>query len=494
MKRKFSLFLLAALLMSTFSSCGGTVDTNTEQTTSISSDTVTETETEPVETSGVPYDLDLEEQKINVWTTAKDVSPYTSIDGEETGDKLDDATYSLILEVETKLNCDIVFTDTSTPQANVNTVVQKLLLSDDTSYDIFNVTEWSGAKLVGEGLFLNVADAPYISIDKPWWDATTMEEMSIGNDKMFALVGDYSVDRTRFLNCMYYNRNLYEAYYKDANAMYTLVQDGKWTYDELRRISRDVYSDLNNNGEVDKDDKLGIALQWNGNILGLFFGADVPITERDKNDIPQLIFNNERTINAVQKLNELVHNTEGILYLPSSDIADAAANVTSFEKGNAMFCAGFFYTCESLRDMKDDYGIIPMPKLDDNQEEYVTFLHQAFRFMALPANCQKVDAVCAVLEEMSFRGYNELLPVYYETVLKNKYARDDTSAQMLDLIRMNSWADIAYLYGSDFSNVAFIPRTLIAENSTDFVSKYKSIEEKAKTSSQNLIDHFINID
>ena len=51
---------------------------------------------------------------------------------------------------------------------------------------------------------------------------------------------------------------------------YTTVLDGNWTYDEMRRISQEVYSDLNSNGEVDKDDRLGVAFQWNGNILGMF--------------------------------------------------------------------------------------------------------------------------------------------------------------------------------------------------------------------------------
>ena len=94
---------------------------------------------------------------------------------------------------------------------------------------------------------------------------------------------------------------------------------------------------------------------------------------------------------------------------------------------------------------------------------------------------------------MAFTGYHELMPVYYEIVLKNKYARDDVSAQMLDMIRSNTWADIAYLYGSDFGSVAFIQRTLIANHSTDFVSSYKSSEEKAKISSQKLIDYFKSI-
>ena len=52
-----------------------------------------------------------------------------------------------------------------------------------------------------------------------------------------------------------------------------------------------------------------------------------------------------------------------------------------------------------------------------------------------------------LLEELAFEGYNSILPVYYETVLKNKYVRDDVSARMIDLIRENLATDFAIIYG-----------------------------------------------
>ena len=140
--------------------------------------------------------------------------------------------------------------------------------------------------------------------------------------------------------------------------------------------------------------------------------------------------------------------------------------------------------------MEDDYGILPLPKVDEEQDDYISMLHQAARFMALPVNCQKTDAVCAVLEEMAYIGHSELLPTYYETVLKEKYARDEESARMLDLIHANVRADIAYIFASDFGDVCYIPRSLMKDGSVDFASAYAGLEDSAKEKATAFIENF----
>ena len=47
---------------------------------------------------------------------------------------------------------------------------------------------------------------------------------------------------------------------------------------------------------------------------------------------------------------------------------------------------------------------------------------------------------------MSAEGYYTLKEAYYDTVLKTKGARDEESAEMLDLIFSNRIYDIGYMY------------------------------------------------
>lgn len=198
--------LLCAMLWQLVS-CAGTQPQTDETTTSVSTETDS-ADNEITESSGVPADLDLDGEVITVWCTteAYDILALE----EQTGDILDDTIYMANTAVQERLNCGIEFVNSGYGSSTDTAAISTLLLADDTTYDLYLPVQWSGGKLVSQGLYLNVADAPYISFDEPWWDLDYMKEMSVGNEKIFTLVGDYSRHRTEMLNCIYYNKQLYE--------------------------------------------------------------------------------------------------------------------------------------------------------------------------------------------------------------------------------------------------------------------------------------------
>ena len=318
-----------------------------------------------------------------------------------------------------------------------------------------------------------------------------MQEMTVGENTIYALVGDYAIDRTRCLDCVYYNKDMYEDFYRDRDGLYTEVLEGNWTWELLRQISSDVYSDLNNDGVATRDDRLGYCINDYNNLDALFYGTGARVTERDEEGMPTLVLNNERVANIIEDVYELCFNTEGVFF-SGPLYEDDVANRTLFENGNSMFLFGFFYTIEAMREMKSDYGIIPFPKYDSDQTEYVSVVHDIMRMMVLPSNCTKVDSVCAVLEELSFQGYNELLPAYYDIVLKGKYVRDDVSAHMIDIIRDSCSTDIAYVYGDAFNGMGYITRYLMQAKSSNFASEYAKREAAAITQSNDFIEQFLS--
>lgn len=483
MKKQAVLVLIMFILIPRLISCGN--DIGSDETSPVTAESSAPESDSDGESSGVPNDLDLNNIEINIWTL--DDAYYSALDPELSGDILDDAVYNLNRSVMEKLNCRLNFIHSNAAQANCNTEIQKVILADDRSFDLFNATEWSGSKLVAEKLYLNIADAPYLSLDSDWWDRDYMAEMSVGNDSLYTLVGDCTLDRTRFLNCVYYNRTMYEQFYGDADNMYDVVDSGKWTYDYIKSVGKDVYSDLDSNQQQDIRDRMAICINWNGNINALYYCTDAMITKRSPNGIPELVMGRERNIDNYMKLYDLVMNSVGVIYDPDPD---TTYNLPIFRDGLTMYLGGFLHFADKLRDMEDDYGILPLPKVDEEQDDYISMLHQAARFMALPVNCQKTDAVCAVLEEMAYIGHSELLPTYYETVLKEKYARDEESARMLDLIHANVRADIAYIFASDFGDVCFIPRSLMKDGSVDFASAYAGLEDSAKEKAEAFIENF----
>lgn len=301
MKTRITALLLSALLAALpLVSCGSE---SGDETTSVSQDSEeTTTSAVPTETSGVPADLDLGGETINIWYTTESTSvaeTYVDLAGELTGDILDDTIYNMNATVEDKLNCTLNFYNSHVLTSDTGTEVSKLILAGDTSYDVYHVVQWNAAKLAAEGYYLNVYDAPYLSLDKPWWDAKYMKEMTVGENTLYALVGDYAIDRTRCLDCVYYNKDMYEDFYKDRDGLYTDVLNGDWTWEKLRQISSDVYSDLNNDGVADRNDRLGYCINDYNNLDAFFYGTGARVTERDEENKPTLVLNNERDRKSV---------------------------------------------------------------------------------------------------------------------------------------------------------------------------------------------------
>ena len=156
-----------------------------------------------------------------------------------------------------------------------------------------------------------------------------------------------------------------------------------------------------------------------------------------------------------------------------------------------MFLPGFFYTSEAMREMKTDFGIVPFPLYDENQDDYVSIVHDIMRIMTVPYNCQKFDAVCAVLEEMAFLGYRDVLPDYYNVLMKNKYARDEASATMIDIIRDSCAVDIAYIYS--FNSIGYLQRKLIQDN-PNWASTYATYYDAALIKIEELVEKFTEVE
>ncbi|MBQ8510431.1 MAG: hypothetical protein IJ493_11050 [Clostridia bacterium] len=494
MKHRIFSITLAALMAVSAVSCSSTSTPVDSDDTTTSADSTTAADTG--NSSGVPAGLDLQGETINIWYTTKASSvaeTFIDIAGELTGDILDDAIYNANKAVEDRLNVNLNYYNSQTPTSNTGTEVQKLLLADDTTYDLYHVVQWNASTLAAEGLYLNVKDAPYLSLDKPWWDGEYMKEMTIGEDCLYALVGDYAVDRTRCLGNVYYNKSMYEDFYGDPDGLYQKVIDGDWTWEMLRDICAEVWSDINGNGSADREDRLGACLNNYNNLDGFFWGTGSRATDRDKDDNPVLVVNNERVINIIEDMYSLCFETDGIFFSGGA-YEDDVKNRTKFEEGSSMFLFGFFYTAEAMRDMSADYGIVPFPKYDEDQETYTSTVHNIIRLMVLPYNCQKVDAVCAVLEELSFEGYNNVLPSYYDVLMKNKYARDDVSASMIDIIRDNCTMDIALIYNTAFNGMGMIYRTLMQAKSSDFSSEYAKRLTAAETSIASFVEQFRSVE
>ncbi len=488
MKRNLTAILALSILLSTVA-CGG--DPGQTDTTTAGGDDTTE---QTGSGSGVPAGTDLNKAKVTIWyttTSSSAAETFVDLNPEATGDVLDDAIYNANAAVEERLNVELDYYKSPIATSDVGAEIQKLMVADDNTYDLFNTVEWNSATLAAEGLFLNIKDMPYLSLDEDWWDYEYMKEMTIG-DNLYTLVGDYAVDRTRCLNCFFYNKNIYGDFTSDPDGLYKEVLDGKWTLDRMTELAAMAFNDLNSDGKPDTGDRLGLILNKENLLDGFFYGSGLKTTKRNAKDEPELIIMNERASDIYDKVYRIVSGEyEGVYTIPKA--FDQVANldkITRFNNGTILFLPGFLYSAENLREMRDEYGIIPYPKADEAQSDYYSIVHNIIREMALPTNCKQPENVCAVLEELAFEGNQNVIPAYYEVALKTKYARDDDSAKMLDMIRDGCVTDIAMIYPANFNRLGIILRYMAQENKASLATIYAERESAAKEQMATFIEGY----
>lgn len=434
----------------------------------------------------LPDDLKLNDT-LTVWyfTQGDDPSSESFVDlaGDvSSGDNVAKAMYERNLAIEDQLAVDMVFINADVTSGGVGSAVRKVIMSDSTEFDVFNVIQWNSAILAVENCFLEISDTKYLDLEQPWWSQNYMQNLALGNN-MYFMAGDVSIDLIRCSAAMYYNKDIYGDSFGEAEGLYEKVANNEWTMDYMMSCMETAYVDLNNNSKADSGDRLGLVSNTYNNVDALTFGAGAVISRRDENNMPYLTGGEEHNIDVYNKTYQMFYETSGVMTGDPKDI------IPEFIAGNALFMPGFLYTSEFLRDI-DNYGIVPMPKYDAEQDEYVSAVHDLTTLFCLPANCTKVDTASAVLEALAYYSYYEVTPVYYESAMKSKYVQDSQSAQMVDIIHDTSMTDFSYVYSGSINNAGMIMRELIAGRGQNYSSTWSKREKSANKALNNFLESF----
>ena len=104
-----------------------------------------------------------------------------------------------------------------------------------------------------------------------------------------------------------------------------------------------------------------------------------------------------------------------------------------------------------LTDMEQDYGLVPMCKWNAEQEDYISPISTSVGMWHIMTNTSKAALVGKTMEALSFYGYRDVTPEYYEVALGLTYARDENVLEMLSLMREKATLSLDMAYGSAFS-------------------------------------------
>ena len=473
--------LLVSLLLTSCSSGSYTSDETTNEASNTDTETEVETELDPsAARKAISDDLpdtDMDGYTYRVLTrTRDDFINDIGLDLEQNGDVINDAIYSRNLTVSERFNCkyDATFTD-SIDSTGINAIT--------AGDDAFDIMLWQIVQIptyATTGYFLDwYDDMPYVNLEKPWYIGNAAEALSV-NGHAYAMIGEYDLDVLRFTYCMYYNRNLSDEY--NLENIYTVVDEGRWTYDKLYEYADTVYVDLDGNGTKDENDRLAISGDPYSAVVTYQYSFDNPLFTINNDGIPEFTMDREKLTSIVEKLNALYHDSLG------GYTEGWGTGWTAWTAGNLLVYTGLFQNTSNFRELEFDYGIIPYPKYDEAQTRYYTMSDGAHGCMLIPITVKNIEWSSMLTEALNAETYKQVVPAYFDTALKVKLTRDTESAAMLDLLMESRVFDFGYMYNT---GIAFIVQDMVSRNQTNTESTFNSMYKSAEKKWAKIIDTYI---
>ena len=422
---------------------------------------------------------------------------YTDGGDEKMAKVVNDAISTRNHSVEELLNIEIkeqyVF-DTKRKNGEFANKIRLDISAGSGDYHVLTPCIYDGAMLAAEGLLFDLnSDIRYLDMSQPWWDQTFNEELTI-NDKLYFTVGDIGTTNKSATAALFYNKNLVEKLALENP--YDLVREHKWTIDKVTQMAKSISSDDNQDGKIDYNDSMG----WSGQLddmWALFYGSGEKIASIGSDGYPMLTMYNERSTDVIDAMLKLVQDDDH--YISANDYwgAEGVAwpsllTIKPFLQGKCLFFSGNISTTNDFADMDDDFGIVPVPLYDENQEDYHSLINPwVSSCFAVPKNVaveSDKEFVGIVLEAMAAAGKNMIQPAFYEVALKYQNTRDDDSIEMLDRIFASRGCDIGIIFAWGKLDVEL--QALASAAPGTFTSKYESLKDIAQNQLEETVEFF----
>lgn len=396
--------------------------------------------------------------------------------GDVEGDIVSEAIYKR--NIATEENLSIKINPISEPglwdqQSTYMNKIKNSVISNDDSFQLVSGYAAYITSLAMDGVLANWSDIDVLNFTKPWWNHDIVDELNI-NGKLYYITGDLSMTYLDYLFSIFFNKDILND--NQLESPYELVREGSWTLEKLKTLSSAVESDVDGNGIMNDKDMYGYSSDCTNFVSAYQCAFGAKITTKDENGIPQLSIENEDFINKFTDLYSFLCESSYV-YVASvegSYTDDLNRDATKiFIDSRALFEPNLLGNAASMRGIEINFGIIPYPKYDEAQENYRTTSWDAYNLFLVPTTAD-LNFTGVVTEYMAAQSYKLVLPAFYEKALLSKYARDNDSADMIQLIRESASYDFGEVNSTHCGNIGHVYRDLVTAKNPNIASTIKS--------------------
>lgn len=304
--------------------------------------------------------------------------------------------------------------------------------------DIMMIPAGKLGEFAEKGFLLNVFSLPYSDYYKDYYDLKGMTQASAGNTA-YAIMGDMTRDVGAYY-CMYANTGLFERL--GIEIPYDSVEDGSWSWDKVLELTRQAMSVdgyvLKIGASTVSDLVSGVYKSSGQNYMSTWLGAT-----------PKVAYDTQLTAKVVQVITDL-RAGDKILFDQYSNTGSALGD---FRQGNLMFYVGTVSQMSDICKMGGEWTLLPMPKTDPMQEDYVAHLSASAPVVVVSASNPNTDDLAYMLDALNAASGHYLTEAYYKDLIYNSLNNSKT-LDMLDYVTGikagTGMYDFVYMFGGRY--------------------------------------------
>lgn len=485
--RMISLTMAALLLAGAMMSCSDAADPakDTVTTAGVTEGVVTEA---PTIYDNLPKE-DFGGYEFRVLNNTSNFA-YTNFGLEgQTGEALDDVIFERNAKVEEALNIKLTITDMGWEdnQKAINTAVP----AGEDAYDIyFNELHFVLGQALN-GYLLDYTDIDSFNFDNVWWNKNAIESASIG-ESIYAAFGDLHL---MYYECFFpivFNKQILNNL--DLDDPYQLVNDGKWTLDAMMTMMMAAKQDVDGDGKWTVADQYPIGV-WEHNVNGLLVSAGADVLTKNKDNIPVWEGLDEHFINVYDKLvtsafadkTNNVANASGFKSENGSEVLHVM-----MQEGKVLFYIEPLGSVKKMRDVDYEIGVVPMPKYDEAQPEYRSYIYHGAGSMGIPKTNSDPERAGVICEYLAAYSHDTVRETYFNETLDFKYIQDEEGQKMLDIIFANGTVDLTAVYG--WGTAMTTIRGQLFKGKTDIVSVVEKRAAKIESGIADTVEALANVE
>ena len=458
MKKLLALILVAATLVTMLVACAQG-DKNDDITTAPQ-----ESEKEPEETEELeerPFDASelkeknqAAEKELNVLCWNSEHPEFEMLEEEIAGDAVNAAIYERNNQVQRTLGLEAIIWNQQSGNSGNETkflkYVETVAQNGDVPIDVIASYARSTALCSQKGFLAPMNFYKnHIDLTHTWYPQSLLDEITIGGNVYF-LSGDISTNLLFVTYGCVFNKDILTDINIDYNYLYELVDGGKWTLDELFKLTGDYYHDADGDGKKSAKDAIGLRTQ-SLHVDSIYTGAGLKYAEIDNNatDPQKLViispdFASKKSIDLNDRLGDIF-------------ASDYAINDSSCAKNFAVQ-ANSIVLISRIRDIRElfkegvdemEYGVLPLPKYDVNQEDYKCVAANPFTLWGVYSgnfDLEGEECAAAFIEWSGYYGMHNTTEAIFEYLFKGRYADEPDDASSFDTIRRTTSFDIGRIF------------------------------------------------